>query len=110
MNINVIVVNVQRDFWPSDARASGREYDEYDTRTSSRPGSSAPVEEVIELLPQDGAWVGKRDMRYIRDTVYPGTRREARALNPTASVASYDHKGRVHRTSPEKGLRINITA
>ena len=110
MNINVLVVNVQRDFWPSEARVRGRESDEDYTRTSSRPETGAPVEEVIELLPQDGAWVGKRDMRSVRDAGYPGRRQEARALNSTASVMTYDHKGRVHTPSPDKGLRINISA
>jgi hypothetical protein len=97
MNVNVIVVNFPRNSWPL-------------AHTSSRPETGAPVEEVIELLPQDGTWVGKRDMGSIRDTGYPGTRREARALNSTAPVMTYDQKGRVNTPSPDKGLNINITA
>jgi hypothetical protein len=110
MNINVIVVNVQRDFWPSDAIARGRAYDEGYTHTSSRPETSPPVEEVIELLPQNGAWVGKRDMRSIRDAAYPGGRQTPKALYHSSPVMSYDHKGRVHTPSPDKGLHVNTTA
>ena len=105
MNINVLVVNVPRDFWPSDAR----EREDY-ARTSSRPETGAPVEEVIELLPQDGAWVGKRELKPGQGAGYQGTRRDAKALNPTAPIMTYDHKGRVNRPSPDRGLYINITA
>lgn len=110
MNINVIVVNVQRDFWPSDARARGREYDEDYTRTSSRPETITPVEEVIELRPQNGAWVGTGEMKFARDTGYTGAGRAPKALYHSSPVMTYDHKGRLHHAPSDKGLRINITA
>jgi hypothetical protein len=110
MNINVVVVNVQRDFWPSDARARGREYDEDYARTSSRPETGPPVEEVIELLPQNGAWVGTSEMKFTRDTGYAGMARVPKALYHSSSVMTYDHKGRVHHAPSDKGLHVNITA
>ncbi len=97
MNINVIVINGLRDFWPADARTRARD-DEHYPRTSSSPQTSAPVEEVIELVPQNGAWTRKREMKGLKLASFSST------------VTTYDQKGRIHHTSIDKGLQLNITA
>jgi hypothetical protein len=109
MNINVVVFNVLHDFRPSDVRDHGRGRDERFVPTSSKPDTAVPVEEVIELMPRNGVWVGKGDTKAARAGSY-SLASEPRAFHPSLTVTTYDHEGKVHRTSQDKGLRINITA
>lgn len=105
MNINVIVVNVPRDFRPADVGDHGGERDERFARAFSRPdtvtpgaGSGAisrtfPIDEVIELIPQDGAWVGKTGMMSAR-TDSSGLTGGRKALSISPTVTTYDHEGK----------------
>ena len=113
MNINVIVVNVPRDFRPAGFSDYEREHEEHFAGTFSRPDTvmpgSAPIEEVVELIPQNGAWVGKAGMMSARtDSLRLTGGRKALYSSPT--VTTYDHEGKVRYSSQDKGLRINITA
>jgi hypothetical protein len=117
MNINVIVVNLPRDFRPADASNHGRESDERFARAFSTPDAVthgpisgvASIDEVIDLIPQNGAWVGKAGMVSTRtdSSRLTGGRK---ALYSSPTVATYNHEGKVHYSSQDKGLRINITA
>jgi len=108
MNINVLVLNVSRDAWPSDVREHGRERDEQLARTSTKPATATPVQELIELMPHDGVWVGTRETKTARAA--HALSREARALHSSPAVTTYDHKGKAHYAADDKGLQINITA
>jgi hypothetical protein len=105
MNINVIVVNMPHDFRPVDVGDFGREREERFARAFSRSGSvtppgaacgATPIEEVIELIPRNGAWVGLTAGQ--------------KALHTSPAVATYDHEGKVRYSSRDKGLRVDITA
>ena len=98
MNINVLVLNVPRDVWSSDRRGS------------SRPETRSVVEEVIELLPENGAWVGRQELVSARTDGYTGATQTAGSLFPAPRFVTYDHKGRVLRAPSEKGRHVNITA
>ncbi len=94
MNVNVIVVNLHHDL-------------------RSVPNFSSPdttAEEVIELKPQDGAWVGDGGRRSSPRPAIYSLAREPRALHTTPGITTYDHGGKVRYSSQNKGLRINITA
>jgi hypothetical protein len=113
MNINVIVVNVPRDFRPADVGDYGRERDERFARAFSRPDTvtppgATPIDEVIELIPQDGAWVGKAGMMSA-GTGSSGLTGSRKALSTSPTATTYDHEGKVRYSSQDKGLRINIT-
>ena len=117
MNINVIVVNVPRDFRPTDASDHGRERDERFGRAFSTPDAvtrgaisgAISIDEVIDLVPQNGAWVGKAGMISAR-TDSSGLTGGRKALSSSPTVTTYDHEGKVRYSSQDKGLRINITA
>ena len=113
MNINVIVVNVPHDYRPADLSDYGREREERFARTFSRPDAvtpgATPINEVVELIPQNGAWVGKAGMMSAR-TGSPGLTRGRKAIYGSPTVTTYNHEGKVRYSSQDKGLRINITA
>jgi hypothetical protein len=109
MNVNVIVLNVHNDFRPAEAGDHGRYYDEQCNRPSSKSATITPVEEVIELLPQNGTWVGKRSTKAARAASYSPAR-EPRSLHAAATFATYDRTGNIRHSSEEKGNRVNITA
>ena len=98
MNINVLVVNVPRDAWHSG------------TRASSRPEARGAVEEVIELLPQNGAWVGTQESAFARGRALTVAMQEPGSVLPPSRVTTYNHKGKVLRAPSEKGRYVNITA
>ena len=113
MNINVIVVNVPRDFRPADVSDYGRERKEHFASTFSSPDAvtpgATPIDEVVELIPQNGAWVGKAGMMSTR-TDAPRLTGGRKALYGSPTVMTYDHEGKVRYSAQDKGLRINITA
>ena len=109
MNINVVVLNVLHDFRPSDVKDHRRGRDERFLPTSLKPDPAVPVEEVIELMPQNGVWVGEGGTKTARAGSY-NLASEPRAFRPSLTITTYDHEGKAHRTSQDKGLRINITA
>ena len=98
MNVNVLVVNVHRDFWPADRR------------TSPRFETKSPVEEVIDLLPHNGAWVGTEEMSSPGNPGYTVDAQEAGSLYAASRFVTYDQKGRVLRAPSDKGRHINLTA
>jgi hypothetical protein len=113
MNINILVVNVPYGFRPADARDSGREHGErfagaFSQRDTATAGATS-IDEVIELTPQNGAWVGKGStMSALADSF--GLAGSRKALHTSPTVATYDHEGKVRYSSQDKGLRINVTA
>jgi hypothetical protein len=114
MNINLILLNVLYDPRSADVRDYGREGDERFARASSQRGTSGAirranvVDEVIELMPQNGAWVEKGGTMSAGTDSF-GLAGGRKALHASSAAATYDHKGKV-RSSQDKGLRINITA
>jgi len=108
MNVNVLVLNVFQDVRPTEVGNRGRERGEEFTRSSSNPGSPA-AEQVIELKPRDGVWVGKEGAKASQSTSHSFTR-EAKALHTSPTPTTYNHDGKVHYSTQDKGLRINITA
>ena len=108
MNVNVLVLNVFQDVRPTEVGNRGRERGEEFARSSSNPGTPA-AEQVIELRPQDGVWVGKEGAKASQATTHSFTR-EAKALHTSPTPTTYGQDGRVHHYAQDKGLRINITA
>lgn len=110
MNVNVIVFNVSHDFRPTDIGDRGRDRDEQFARNFSNPDTATAPEQVIELKPlDDGAWVGNGGTRATKAAIYSFAR-EPRALHASPTVTTYDHEGKVHYSTQDKGLRINIVA
>jgi hypothetical protein len=109
MNINVIVVNLNHDLQPPTLRHWGRSRQGDYSRTSVTPDSHVPVEEVIELTPQNGVWVGDKEVRDRRGIEHGDEGRELRMLN-YSSVTTYDQNGRLNRSVEGKGLRVDIVA
>ena len=114
MNINVVVLNVLHDFRPADAGDRARELEGHFSRTPSKsatvtPGDDKAIEEVIELMPQDGTWAGKAFTKAARAASY-SLAQERRSLASSPAVTTYDRAGNIHHPSQEKGLRVNITA
>ena len=108
MNLNVVVLNVFQDFRPTEVGNRGRERGEEFARSSSNPDARA-AEQVIELKPQDGVWVGKEGAKASQSTRKSFTP-EAKALHTSPTPTTYNHDGKVHYSTQDKGLRINITA
>ena len=111
MNVNVIVFNVSQDVRAGGIGDRRRERDERFTPQSGNVSNSAShsAEQVIELVPRDGAWVGKGGTSNSRKTPYlhaPG----AKALQASAAVTTYDHEGKARYAPQQKGLAVNITA
>ncbi len=100
MNINVMVVNVRGDFGVSDARR----------RAPQRPCATAGEEEVIELTPQNGAWMRSDYAGTPSDGGYPVLGRRSAVLSYSPDVTTYDRNGNIHSHSERKGLHINTTA
>ena len=115
MNINLIVVNVPCDPRPADVRDYGRERDDRFARASSQRDTSGAIpratviDEVIELMPRNGAWVEKGGTMSARADSF-GLAGGRKALHASSAVTTYDHEGKVRYSSQDKGLRINITA
>ena len=109
MNINVIVLNVNQGFQPQHIRSWGRGRPDDFSRTSVTPDSRAPVEEVIELTPQDGVWVGERNTSGGRSTGKSDAQGAQKMFN-LSTVTTYDQRGRLSRSVQGKGLRIDIVA
>jgi hypothetical protein len=109
MNINVIVLNVNHGLQPPYARGWGRGRQEDFSRTSVAPDSRAPVEEVIELTPQNGVWVGEKEVNDGRRAGHGGSGRGQKLLS-FSSVTTYDQNGRLNSSVQSKGLRIDIVA
>jgi hypothetical protein len=111
MNVNVIVFNVSQDVRAGDIGDRRRERDVRFSPQSGDVSNSAShrAEQVIELVPRDGAWVGKGSTSTPRKAPYlraPG----AKALHASAAVTTYDHEGKARYAPQEKGLAVNITA
>lgn len=109
MNVNIIVLNGFHDLRSADIGDRWRDRDEQFARNFSSPDTSTAAEQVIELTPQEGAWVGKGGTRAAQPAMY-SLAREPRALHASPIVTTYDHEGKVHHSAQDKGLRINITA
>jgi hypothetical protein len=109
MNINVLVLNLPNDSRPAGVRDHGRERDGQLADTFSNPDTVTPGEEVIELIPQGGAWAGKGAARAARAVTY-SLAGEQRALHASSTATTYDHEGKVRYSSQDKGLRVNVTA
>jgi hypothetical protein len=107
MNVNVIVLNMFNDFRPAGIGDRGKDRGERFARSFSNPDTAA--EQVIELKPQDGTWVEQGVARASQTTAHSLVR-EARALHASHIATTYGHDGKVHHTSRDKGLRIDITA
>jgi hypothetical protein len=108
MNINLVVLNVHHDVQaPTLRNWRGRNND--NSRTSVTPDSHAPVEEVIELTPQNGVWVGDKKMWDGRGIERSDDRRERKMLN-YSSVTTYNQNGRLNRSVEGKGIRVDIVA
>ena len=110
MNLNVVVFNVSQDFRAGDIRDRRREREEQFSRQSGNASNSAPshVEQVIELVSRDGAWVGKEKTSTPRATYLHAP--DAKALYASAIATTYDHEGKACFAPQDKGLRINVTA
>jgi hypothetical protein len=108
MNVNVLVLNVFQDFRPTEVGNRGREHGEQFAGSSSNSGSPA-ADQVIDLKPQDGVWVGKEGAKTSQTATHSFTR-EAKALHTSPTPTTYNHDGKVHHSTQDKGLRINITA
>ncbi len=111
MNVNVVVFNVSQDFRAGDIVDRRRERDEQFSRRSGDVSNSVSnrAEQVIELVPRDGAWAGKGSTSTRREVPYlhaPATK----ALQASAAVTTYDHEGKTRYAPQDKGLRIDITA
>lgn len=109
MNINVIVLNVNHGLQPPNVRNWGRGRHEDFSRTSVTPDSRSPVEEVIELTPQNGVWVGEKEISDGGSTQHSDAGRGQNMLS-VSSVTTYDQNGRLNRSVQGKGLRIDIVA
>lgn len=109
MNINVIVLNVHQGFRSPTARDWGRGRPDDFSRTSVTPDSRAPVEEVIELTPQNGVWVGEKEVSDGRRTEQSDAGRGQKMLS-FSSITTYDQNGRLNRSVEGKGLRVDIVA
>jgi hypothetical protein len=109
MNINVIVFNLQNGVQPPYTRGWGKGRQDEFSRTSVAPGSCAPVEEVIELTPQNGVWVGEKESRDDRNIAYGDAGGRQKMLS-FSSVTTYDQNGRLNQSVQGKGLRIDIVA
>ena len=109
MNVNVIVFNVIQ-----DSRSISRRRDREDRSSGNfSKYDSTGREQVIELVPEDGAWTEKHDTTAVRSAILRSAY-DQKALRASSagmnSGTTYDHEGRVRRSAEQKGLRINITA
>jgi hypothetical protein len=109
MNLNVIVVNMFHDLRPADIADRVRDRGEQFARSFSNPDTTA-AEQVIELKPENGAWVEKGGTTASQQTFTHSLAHEARALHASPTATTYGHDGRAHFSAQDKGLRINITA
>ncbi len=103
MNLNVIVLNMYPDVRALDL-SERRDRKE---GLAGRPGLARPAEEVIELVPRDGTWVGRGD---VKEGQRASLKSSSTALPRSSAAMTYDNGGRVRYETQHKGLRIDITA
>ncbi len=104
MNVNVIVMNIYNDFRPSDVANHPKDRDE---RFANAPSNSRAAAEkrVIELVSEDGKWIGKGGAKASHYRTH-----DREALLATSGVMTYDRGGKALYSPQDKGLHLNIIA
>jgi hypothetical protein len=108
MNVNVIVFNVSEDFRAADLGDRRKDRNEQFARSFSN--SDVDRAEVIDLISQDGAWVGEGSTKPPQTDTHIHTRQPKSLLAASPMATVYNQKGKVRYSAQDKGLRIDITA